>query len=156
MTAETTVVAWYGDKPACLVELVTGLQRVARQVLGSEFAPRPPADVHATILGLETPVPGVRSDVDGLKRYLAAEIDERYGFRHKYHRRPEDLDADVYLVVGDIAEPERAGAAGLVERMRREVLATPVRLLITVDDVSLVEYVDSTLPAATSGPRPLR
>ena len=40
--------------------------------------------------------------------------------------------------------------AGLVERLRREVLATPVRVPLVVGDVALVEYADPRLPAATS------
>lgn len=76
---------------------------------------------------------------------------ERFGFRHKYHRTPDDLDPDAYLVLGDVAGPE----PGLVERLRREVLATPVRVPLTVADVALVEYVDPGLPAATSTRWPL-
>jgi hypothetical protein len=209
-----TVVAWYGDKPAGLAELVLELQRAARWACGPGFAPRPLADVHATILGLETGVPGVERDLEGLVRYLVAELErepldvqfggfadtdrrmlssgetlyrrslvmqgprlvligwpmapgpsprlgeirrggDSYGFRHKYHLQPADLDADVYLVVGDIVGPEQAGAAERVERMRREVLATPVRVSLTVADVSLVEYVDARLPAGTSKRRRL-
>lgn len=75
---------------------------------------------------------------------------ERFGFRHKYHPRPEDLDIDVYLVLGDITDSAQPGMAELVERLRREVLVTPVLVPLTADALSLVEYVDPRLPAATS------
>lgn len=208
-----TVVAWYGAKAAPLQALIGGLQDVARRVVGTGFTPRPPADVHATILGLETPVPGVRRDLEGLVRYLAAELGrepldvqfggfagtdrrmrsggetlyrrslvaqgtllvlvgwpmapdpsprlgeirrrcERYGFRHKYHRRPDDLDVDAYLVVGDFAQPGQGRA--LMEELRHEVLAAPVRVVLGVEDVSLMQYVDTRLPAATSTSTPLQ
>ncbi len=69
---------------------------------------------------------------------------ERFGFRHKYHERPGDLDPDAYLVLGEA--PDR----GSVDAMRREVLAAPVLVPLTVGDVALVEYVDPRLPAASS------
>jgi hypothetical protein len=77
---------------------------------------------------------------------------ERFGFRHKYHRGPEDLDPDAYLVLGELAPP---ASEGLVERLRDEHLATAVRLPLTVGDLSLVEYTDARLPAATSAARPI-
>jgi hypothetical protein len=206
-----TLVAWYGDKPAPLVALVERLQRSAREVCGPGFTPRPAADVHATVLGLETPTGDAQRDLDGVLRYLAQEFGrapldvqfggfadadrrmlsrgatlherslvlqgntfvlvgwpmapapsawlgeirrrcEQYGFRHKYHRRAEDLDGDVYLVLGEVADPVRAG---LVERLRSEVLTTPVRARLAVEDVALVEYVDARLPRATSTAIPL-
>ena len=204
-----TVVAWYAQKSHRLAKLIEGLHRAASRSCGSGFTPRPPSDVHATILGLEEPAPNVPRDLGGVLRYLASEFErrplevqfggfadtdrrmlsrgrtfrerslcmqgerlvligwpmapapsprlgdirrrcERYGFRHKYHQQPEDLDPDVYLVVGDMANPSPAAAAGLVERLRREILATPVRVSLTVDDVILVEYADTRLQAATS------
>ncbi|HEY0814570.1 MAG TPA: hypothetical protein VGE11_14925 [Pseudonocardia sp.] len=207
-----TVVGWYGIKPGGLADLLSAVQQAVGTVVGHGFTPRPPTDLHATIIGLETGVEGAAPDLDGLVRYLAAELErepldvqfggfadtdrrmrsggetlyrrslvlqgtalvlvgwpmapgpsarlgeirrrcERYGFRHKYHRRPQDLDADVYLVVGDIAEPARA--AELVDRVRREVLATAVRVALKAADLSLVEYLDPRLPVATSRRRPL-
>jgi hypothetical protein len=206
-----TLVAWYGDKPARLVALVERLQRSAREICGPGFTPRPAADVHATVLGLETPTGGTRRDLDGVLHYLGQEFGrapldvqfggfaatdrrmlsrgaplhdrslvlqgntfvlvgwpmapapsptlgevrrrcEQYGFRHKYHRRAEDLDGDVYLVLGEVADPV---PVGLVERLRGEVLATPLRVRLAVDDVALVEYVDARLPRATSTAIPL-
>jgi hypothetical protein len=70
---------------------------------------------------------------------------ERFGFQHKYHCGPYDLDPDVYLVVGEVA----GTSDGLVERLRGEVV-TPVRIPLLVGDVALVEYTDPRLPSATS------
>jgi hypothetical protein len=205
-----TLVAWYVDKPARLGALVDRLQRAALEICGPGFTPRAAADVHATVLGLETPVRGGLRDLDGVRRYLARELGsdpldvqfggfadtdrrmlsrggtlhdrslvqqgntvvlvgwpmapgpsprlgeirrrcEQYGFRHKYHRRAEDLDGDAYLVLGEVAEPVQ----GLVERLRGEVLAVPVRARLAAEDVALVEYVDARLPRATSTSNPL-
>ncbi len=207
-TDRATVVAWYGNKPPPLAQLIGSLHRSAARWCGSGFVPRPVPDVHATVLGLESS--GAPRDLDGVLRHLATEFErvpvdvqfggfadtdrrmssrgqtlherslglwaghlvligwpmapepsprlgeirrscERFGFRHKYHRGPDVLDPDVldpdvYLVVGDVAEPR----AGLVERLRREVLATPVRVPLVMGDVVLVEYVDARLPASTS------
>ena len=209
-----TVVAWYANRPASLTELVDRLQQAAVRRCGAGFAPRPLEEVHATLLGLELPVPGGRRDLDGVLRHLAGEFlrepldvqfggfpdtdrrplsagktryerslvvagtrfvligwpipparfsrvgdvrrqAERFGFRHKYHPRPDDLDVDVYLVLGEIAESAQPGMAELGERLRREVLDTPVLVPLRVDALSLVEYVDPRLPAATSVRRSL-
>lgn len=212
--ARATVVAWYRDQPVGLTQLADSLQRAARTCIGEAFTPRPLPDLHATILGLESPVPGACRDLDGVLRHLVAEFEqepvdvqfggfadadrrmlsrgkilrerslvlqgttlvligwpmapgpsarmgeirrrcERYGFRHKYHRQAADLDADIYLALGDIGDPAQAGPVEVVERLRREVLATAVRVPLTAEVVSLVEYVDARLPAATSTWRPL-
>jgi hypothetical protein len=49
------VVAFYGPKPPALAALVEDLQAVGRGRLGGAFRPRPLAEVHSTLLGLETP-----------------------------------------------------------------------------------------------------
>ena len=199
----TTIVAWYGDKPPGLAGLIARLQRAC----GAGLTPRPVADVHATIIGLEA----AAGDADGVRQHLAAafagepleiqfggfaEADrrllswgrplherslglrgehlvlagwpvtpapaprlaeirrecERFGFRHKYHRGPGDLDADAYLVLGEFVAPP---PAGFVERLRRDHLADALRVPLGVGDVSLVEYTDARLPAATTTARPI-
>jgi hypothetical protein len=50
-----TVVAFYGAKPPALAALVEDLQALSRAQPGVAFRPRPLAEVHATLLGLETP-----------------------------------------------------------------------------------------------------
>lgn len=203
-----TVVAWYGATPRALSGLLERVHRAALRSPGAGFVARPVAEVHATILGLES-TPSRTQDLDGVLRHLAAEFRgdpldvqfggfadadrrldsrglglgertvgvwggqlvlvgwpmapdpsprlgeirrrcERFGFRHKYHQRPDDLDPDAYLVLGDVAGP----APELVARLR-EVLAAPVRVPLTVDDIALVEYADPRLPAASSRCRPL-
>jgi hypothetical protein len=49
------VVAFYGPKPPALTALVEDLQAVGRGRLGGAFRPRPLAEVHSTLLGLESP-----------------------------------------------------------------------------------------------------
>jgi hypothetical protein len=67
----STVVAWYGDKPSDLAELVRRLQQETGRCCG--FVPRPVPDVHATILGLETAV--APRDLDGLLHHLVDAFD---------------------------------------------------------------------------------
>jgi hypothetical protein len=202
-----TVVAWYGDKPGALAELIARLQQEA----GPGFVPRPVPDVHATVVGIET-ASGSPPDLDGLLRYLVSEFGrdpldvqfggfaatdrrllsrgqtlyertvgvwgdkvvligwpvapqptwrlgairrrcEEFGFRHKYHRGPDDLDPDVYVVLGELVDA--AGAAELVERLRGAALETPVRVRLDAEAIALAEYTDPRLPAATTVRRPI-
>ena len=75
----------------------------------------------------------------------------RFGVVHKYHRGTTALDADAYLVIGDLepaidlevlAEAERAVRAAVLDR--------PTHVRLTASDVSLVRYVDPALPRASS------
>jgi hypothetical protein len=50
-----TVVAFYGPKPPALAALVEDLQALGRARLGGGFRARPLAEVHSTLLGLESP-----------------------------------------------------------------------------------------------------
>lgn len=52
-----SIVAFYAGLPAALAELVTRLQGQAGDRLGPAFAARPAEQVHATLIGLETPPP---------------------------------------------------------------------------------------------------
>jgi hypothetical protein len=49
----STVVAWYDELPDGLARLVARVQATAATVLGAAFAARDPAQVHATLIGLE-------------------------------------------------------------------------------------------------------
>ncbi len=51
--ARSTVVAWYDALPEGLDRLVARVRSLASAVLGAAFAPRDPAQVHATLIGLE-------------------------------------------------------------------------------------------------------
>ena len=51
--ARSTVVAWYDALPDSLAQLVTRVQDAATGFLGPAFAPRDPAQVHSTLIGLE-------------------------------------------------------------------------------------------------------
>jgi hypothetical protein len=52
-----TVVAFHGPKPPALTDLVERMQAFAADRLGTAFRPRPLADVHATVIGLENGPP---------------------------------------------------------------------------------------------------
>ena len=51
--ARSTVVAWYEQLPDGLDRLVARIQALAAAHLGGAFSPRDPAQVHATLIGLE-------------------------------------------------------------------------------------------------------
>jgi len=51
--SRSTVVAWYETLPAALALLVERVQAGAGRLLGDTFTPRDPAQVHATLIGLE-------------------------------------------------------------------------------------------------------
>lgn len=51
--ARSTVVAWYDRLPDALAGLVGEVQATATALLGDAFTPRDPAEVHATLVGLE-------------------------------------------------------------------------------------------------------
>jgi hypothetical protein len=76
-----TVVAFYGGLPGALDELVARLQARAAAHLGSIFEARPRAQVHATVIGLETaPAPAgpdrSRFDAAPLLAHLVATFAE--------------------------------------------------------------------------------
>ena len=51
----STVVAWY-ELPGALAQLVARIHAVGTAFLGDAFAPRDPAQIHATVIGLERAV----------------------------------------------------------------------------------------------------
>jgi len=223
-----SIVAFYDGLPAALAELVARLQDTAAERLGPAFVARPPATVHATVIGLETPAlepAGDRSRFDtqplvahlvrtfterpldiqfggaaagdlrwasrGSSRYqrsflagsagvvligwpvrdagagtgavpvpALAEIRrgcEPFGVRHRYHapagEAPDDPDA--YLVIGRIVGPVGPAVTDLADAVRRELAADPVRVRLGSEQLSLVDYRDTTLPLASTRRRPL-
>ena len=88
--------------------------------------------------------------VDGDPRRTLAELRLRcadFGVTHGYGDDP-----DVYLVLGEVAGAPEANVASVV---RRELAATPVDVPLSVDDLSLVTYDDTTLPRASTIWQPL-
>lgn len=51
--SRSTVVAWYDALPDALSRLVTRIHTVGTASLGDAFTPRDPAQIHATLIGLE-------------------------------------------------------------------------------------------------------
>jgi hypothetical protein len=75
-----TVVAFYGPKPDPLGALIGAVQDALAAQVGSLFRPRPPDDVHATMLGLED-APGSAGEVGAFLagELRAAPIDLQFG-----------------------------------------------------------------------------
>jgi hypothetical protein len=74
---QATIVALYGDKQAALAALVADCQRVVAGFLGSRFRPYQPAQIHATVIGLER------------------EESERGRFLNRNYKRLRSIDADM-------------------------------------------------------------
>ena len=65
---DATIIAYYGaDRPPPLTELLQALQERLGEGVGAAFRPRPLADVHATVVGLEG---AGKVDLPGLCGYL--------------------------------------------------------------------------------------
>ena len=69
------------------------------------------------------------------------------GVLHKYHRDPGDVDNDLFLVLGRVADPGESERA-LTHSVVREHLAqrAPLSLTVSEEHVSLVAYEDPQLP----------
>lgn len=80
---------------------------------------------------------------------------ERFGVRHRYHVDPASSDPDAYLVIGRVTGADERHAAALRARVCRELAAAPVRVSMRARDLSLVEYVDTALPLASTRRLPL-
>jgi hypothetical protein len=50
---QSSIVAFYGQKPSSLESIVKTVQKELDALLGPTFAPRPLAEIHATLIGLE-------------------------------------------------------------------------------------------------------
>jgi hypothetical protein len=88
--------------------------------------------------------------VGGEPRRTLAELRLRcaaFGVTHSYGDDP-----DVYLVLGEVTG---APGAHVMSVIRRELATTPVYVPLSVADLSLVTYDDTTLPRASTTWRPL-
>jgi hypothetical protein len=216
----SSIVAYLGAVPTTLATLVGRVQQAVAASVGQDFRPRPLAQVHATVIGLETPSRSTRVgehrrfDVEPLADHLVrtfardpldiqfggfARADRRltsrgeplhdrtflardgnvvlvgwpvvatapvpvvadirrgcepFGVVHRYHVVAGSSDPDVYLVVG--RTPAGIDTERLEADVRGWLARAPVRAPMLVDDLSLVEYTDTSLPAATTRRRPLR
>jgi hypothetical protein len=72
----------------------------------------------------------------------------RFGVAHFYG----DDDPDVYMVLGEVADVPVEHA---VQAVRRDLAATAVEVPLSADDLSVVTYVDTALPRASTSWRPL-
>jgi hypothetical protein len=81
-----------------------------------------------------------------------------YGVLHKYHEEPTDIDNDFFFVLGrverDAIPREKADAA---ENALREMLSKlgPLDIEMGTRDLSVVAYLDTQLPMASSRRYPL-
>ena len=115
-----SVVAFYGGSSGALAELVGWVQATLARRLGSDFVPRPPDTVHATVIGLETPPPdwaeADRSRFDA--RPLATHL------VRMFTERPLELQFGG-AAPGDLRWPSRG-----MPRYRRTFLAGPADVVL--------------------------
>ncbi len=221
----TTLVAYYGNKPPALAELLKAIQHQLADRLGSAYATYAPEQVHATIIGLEGRRVGDRvlnanyyelrreSRVMGMSRILDVVAPEsgllplqlriggfsndaaypfasrnrhpylrsfsiqgdvavamgwpvdgdhfpltldrlrrafnRSGVLHKYHRRPGDVDNDLFFVVGNVDRTRISEDAvrNTQHEMRRFLSSLePLRIELGRENIAIVGYEDATLP----------
>ena len=122
----SSIVAYYDAMPAALGEVVRRVQGRAAEFLGAGFTPRPMAEVHATVIGLEGSGDR-RFDVGPLAGHLAREfagkpLEIRFGgfvtAAGQLTSRGEPLHDRTFLVQGGnvvlIGWPVLAGAASPV------------------------------------------
>jgi hypothetical protein len=78
---------------------------------------------------------------------------KQFNALHKYHRKIDDIDNDFFIVLGHV-DPESVSKekAASVQSALRQLLAEqePLDLVVQPDDLSVVAYIDSELPIATS------
>jgi hypothetical protein len=91
---------------------------------------------------------GFSENLDHLRRAF-----NQYNVLHKYHRTANDVDNDLFLVLGKV-EPgtvKNVSPEAVSEVVRSRIAAIePVYLDITPEDLSLVAYLDDELPVETS------
>lgn len=82
---------------------------------------------------------------------------EAFGVLHKYHAAPEDVDNDLFMVVGRVrrAEGDDARLRVVVEGLREELARFTRRVVVDVSSLSVVSYVDPALPLETSVALPI-
>lgn len=223
-----SLVAFYGPKPAALVELVESVQSQLRRLFGEEFSPYQVEQVHATLIGLEgdrnavgelfnanylsmrgeartmdlssllehvkrtdhlpftvriggfeesRPYPftsrgahpfsrtfsiqGAQAVVmgwpcsDGLYPTTLGRLRhelEAFGVLHKYHAVADDLDNDLFMVVGRMrTQVDDAVRGAAVDELRERLAgAPPVEIVVDASSLMVVSYVDPALPLETS------
>jgi hypothetical protein len=86
------------------------------------------------------------SRLDSLRRRL-----QQANVLHKYHRRPADVDNDMFFVLGRFARPLDELTQSRIERCVRQFLAARACVIpLRADDLSIVSYVQTELPTSTS------
>ena len=91
---------------------------------------------------------GAGRPVDELRREMNAA-----GVLHRYHAKPDDVDNDLYLVVGHQAGAPAAALARATAAVRDKLAADPADLAIALSDVTIVAADSHTLapPVYVSG-----
>lgn len=100
----------------------------------------------AVLMGWPCAEVGHAPQLAGLRRAL-----ELHGVLHKYHAQPTDADNDLFFVLGHVHGSEPEPLARAVEAQARELLrGSPRSLPLNESDLSLVRYLDPSLPIASS------
>jgi hypothetical protein len=94
----------------------------------------------------------VSTALAALRRELECE-----GVLHKYHATPEASDNDFFFVLGrvDRSRLDEATLAAVAEELRELMARAPLELLVEPEDLTMVSYVDPSLPLDSSVPTKL-
>jgi hypothetical protein len=71
---------------------------------------------------------------------------ENYGFKHKYHNEPGDCDPDAYVVIGEVVNVAPDACVAVERSARCRLSDEPVGVSVRPADISIVEYIETTLP----------
>lgn len=82
---------------------------------------------------------------------------ESDGVLHKYHATPEASDNDFFFVLGrvDRSRLDEATLAAIADELRDLMARAPLELLVEPEDLTMVSYVDPSLPLDSSLQTPL-
>ena len=75
---------------------------------------------------------------------------ESFGVLHTYHGTSAEVDNDFYMRLGTCVPQRESQVAGVVQRVREYLAENPFELTLECSDISLVSYLDSTLPTSTT------
>ena len=84
----------------------------------------------------------ISDDIEQLRRNL-----QQFGFLHKYHEQPQDIDNDVYLRLGTIVGEYNPQFVATIQQKINNYLQTlaPINITVGKENLAIVKYQDLAL-----------